>query len=127
MPDSSERTKPDLGFVLGGLAISAALIGVEVYLFATLWPSMPRRGWAIVLGGTIGYVLISAIVNVNPDHSDMGYFGGMMNNPFRISDDINRFLLWLQIMLMPGKLIAWSVASGLRLFLAGAPEKRRRR
>ena len=37
---------------------------------------------------------------------DLGWFGGLLNDPFRYRDNINRQLLFLQIVLLPGRLLA---------------------
>jgi amino acid transporter len=55
------------------------------------------------------YVLISHSVTATPDHTNMGWLG-VIDNPFRISDDFNRWLLFIQIILLPGKLVAYSLA-----------------
>jgi len=55
------------------------------------------------------YVVISYFVNFTPDHTNIGWLGGLIDNPFRISDDFNRWLLFAQIILLPGKLIGYSL------------------
>ncbi len=39
----------------------------------------------------------------------LGWLGGLMDHPFRYSDDINRFPIFLMIRLWPGRLIAESM------------------
>lgn len=55
------------------------------------------------------YVLISHRITAKPDYTNVGWLGGLFDNPFRISDDANRWLIYLQALLFPGKLMAYSV------------------
>ena len=48
---------------------------------------------------------------------NIGWLGGLMDHPFRYSDDINRGLLGLKLILMPGRLIAESVVDMAILLL----------
>jgi hypothetical protein len=126
-PTHETRELPGLGYVLLGLAITAGLIGVEIVLLRELWPAMSGRDWAICVGINLAYVLVAVVVTVNPDHRNMGLFGGLVDNPLSFSDDLNRLMFAVQLLLMPGKLAAWSIASAVRLFLAGGAQNSRRR
>ena len=64
----------------------------------------------------IAYCLLGFFLRPEPDTSNMGWLGGLIDNPFRYSDDINRFLLFLKIFLVPGCFFAESVADGIQLF-----------
>lgn len=101
--------------------VSVALIAAEVYLIRQLLPGLSRRGWLIASGITLAYVLIGHVVRVNPDTTDLGLFGGLIDNPFSYTDDVNRFMLFLQILLMPGRLIAESVLGLGSLFFGPTP------
>ena len=92
-----------------------ALFGLEMYLLRTLWPGMERGDWALVGAITVGYLLVASAVTIKPDMSNLGLFGGVMDNPLTISDDVNRFMLTVQMLLMPGRLAVWSLASAVRL------------
>ncbi|TDE17359.1 hypothetical protein [Dyadobacter psychrotolerans] len=59
------------------------------------------------------YVLVGHFVSAKPDHTNIGWLGGLVDNPFRISDDFNRWVLFTQIILLPGKLIAYSLVMSL--------------
>jgi hypothetical protein len=90
-----------IGFVVGLLAIGAWIL--------LLWHwCLPEHlvTFAVVMAVTFFYLVVSYFVMPTPDYSNMGWFGGMADNPFRYSDDINRFLLFLQIMLLPGRVLA---------------------
>jgi hypothetical protein len=90
------------------------LIAAELYLVRTYWPGLSRRGWLIVGGVTLAYVAMAHVVRIHHDPGDLGLFGGLMDNPFSFSDDVNRLMLFLQVLLLPGRLIAESVLGVLR-------------
>lgn len=58
------------------------------------------------------YVVISHLVSVKPESTNLGWAGGLIDNPFRISDDYNRLLLLSQVLLLPGKFIAFGLIMG---------------
>jgi len=60
-------------------------------------------------GYLVLYVIIGHFIRAAPDHSNVGWLGGLVDNPFRISDDYNRWLLFAQIALLPGKFIAYGL------------------
>lgn len=115
-PPCSEEERPQLTMVFLGLLITVSLVGLEIYLLRTLTPTISGRGWAVAAGCTLAYVVLGTIIHPQPDTSDMGYFGGLVDNPFSFRDDANRFLLFLQVILLPAKLVSWTVISAVRLF-----------
>ena len=62
------------------------------------------------------YFFIAYFVHPTPDTSNLGWLGCLIDNPFRFSDDMNRFLLFLKILLWPGLFILSSAIDFLRLF-----------
>lgn len=89
-----------LGFVLVGIGLywvcyNLPDTGIEPVLFKLSWLTI--------------YVLISHFVKVTPDYTNVGWLGGLIDNPFRISDDYNRWLALFQAVLLPGKLMAYSL------------------
>ena len=88
------------GLILAGICIygvfyNAADVGTETVL--------------LKLGCLMVYMLISHFVNAVPDYTNVGWLGGLIDHPFRISDDYNRLLLFTQALLLPGKLMAYSL------------------
>lgn len=65
----------------------------------------------MIVYSVAGYFIIP-----RPDYSNVGWLGGLINNPFRISDNINRMLVFILIILMPGRLISTTVLSWIVLF-----------
>lgn len=110
-----EEDRPEPGMVLLGLLLTAGLLGLEVYLLAEFMPGITAKGWAIAAALTLAYVVLGSILRPEPDTSDLGWFGGLVDNPFSFRDDANRFLLFLRTVLLPARLASWSVLSALRL------------
>jgi hypothetical protein len=52
------------------------------------------------------YCFVSYKIIPQPDASNVGLFGGLIDHPFKFTDDINRFLIVLSVLLYPGRLIA---------------------
>lgn len=114
MTTPGRASGPSAVVLVLGLLLSAALIAGELYLVRRFWPGLSRRGWFIVLGVTLAYVAIAHVVRIHHDPGDLGLFGGLLDNPFSLSDDVNRLMLFLQVLLLPGRLVAESVLGLLR-------------
>ena len=54
------------------------------------------------------YLFISFNVNIKPDYDNLGWIPFIIGNPFRFSDNINRFLVYMKYILWPGKFISRS-------------------
>lgn len=63
------------------------------------------------------YCLIGYKVIPHPDTSNVGMLGGLMDHPFRYSDDINRFLILLLVLLYPGRFISTTLIQFIMLFM----------
>ncbi|GAB5554676.1 MAG: hypothetical protein Sapg2KO_42670 [Saprospiraceae bacterium] len=48
------------------------------------------------------YILISSLIRVQPNYENLGWVPFLVNDPFRISDNVNRFLIFLQVMRIKG-------------------------
>ena len=55
------------------------------------------------------YLLVASFIRIKPDYDNLGWVPFLINNPFRFSDNINRFLVVLEILFMPGKYISKSI------------------
>ena len=106
-PDDDEPPKKWLIWVAMGIGL--ILVCVCLYwvfynlLYAGAKPVLLKLCWLTL------YVLISHLITATPDYTNVGWLGGLMDNPFRISDDYNRWLVFFQAILLPGKLIAYSL------------------
>ncbi len=128
---------PYMWLKLGGLWIVSAALVVVPYLLLVHIPSLFSGAdpaifdaeaatarmvkalnpmyWVIV--GT--YVAICATFqSPDVDWNDMGWLGGLVNNPFAYSDNINRQKFVLLLMMMPGKIIVVTLTATYRLIRA---------
>jgi hypothetical protein len=55
------------------------------------------------------YLAAGFFIHPWPDSENLGWFGGMMDDPFHWSDDYNRALMLLKFLLWPGRFLAESV------------------
>jgi hypothetical protein len=76
---------------------------------------------AIAAGGFVLYLVLGYFVRPDPDTSNLGWAGGLVDDPFRYSDDHNRFLLFLALALFPGYLLAMPAVELFR-WVAGETE-----
>ncbi|MFN7144045.1 MAG: hypothetical protein ACK4YP_09730 [Myxococcota bacterium] len=59
--------------------------------------------------GWVAYVVMANLLTPSVDTNDLGWGGGLWDNPFSYSDDRNRFLYTLALVLWPGKLVWWTL------------------
>ena len=100
---------------------TAILLGVACWEVGLLWvvaqwPKLTISHGLLKLGGLSLYVWVSYRVSAKPDHANLGWWNGLLDNPFRSSDNVNRWLLYLQALLLPGKLMAYSFVMGWVIF-----------
>jgi len=95
--------------LLGGWALIAAMLVLTALISASELGLYMPGGPLGVLGGAAVYLLISFLWTPSPDTSDLGYFGGLSDNPFSFSDDWNRFLLSVNLLLYPGRIASWTL------------------
>lgn len=107
---------PATWIILARAAISVA--GLTALL---VWLGIPN-GFGATLA-CLAYVLIATVLQPTPDYSNIGWFGGLMDNPFRISDDVNRLLVLFLMLLFPGRVIGSGLILLLR-YLAAAADAR---
>lgn len=51
------------------------------------------------------YLFLSMFLRPQPDYKNLGFLGGLIGNPFTITDDINQLLLVFKLILLPGKIM----------------------
>jgi hypothetical protein len=88
--------------LLGVLAMFAVGYGL-------LLPSLPLPLWqsiAAATGAILIYVGVAFFVRPDPNSDNMGWAGGLVNDPLQYSDNINRTLWNLHCLLGPGRFIA---------------------
>lgn len=95
---------------------SAISIGIAVGLFFLIFrDGVHIEGIVFYLGGMFIYCVMSYFIIPKPDYSNIGWLGGLMDHPFKYSDDLNRMLIFLSGVLYPGRFIATTVMSWARL------------
>ena len=101
-----------------GMLISKTIIsvGIIVGLYILIFGfAFQFKGIMIYLGVMLIYCLISYFVIPKPDYSNIGLLGGLVDHPFRFSDDINRSLIFFMIILYPGRLISTTIVTWIKL------------
>jgi hypothetical protein len=86
----------------------AAFIAVPLFgVFGAASPDPVHGLYAFV--GLIVYAILCTAYRPEPDLTDLGWFGGLVDAPFRSSDDRNRMLLVLLLVTAPGRFLGTSV------------------
>jgi hypothetical protein len=85
--------------------ILAVMIGVIVWLVPLL-PLPTFQAVVLLTGLALIYVSVGYFVHPEPDDSNIGLFGGLIDHPLRYSDDINRWLRGFDMLLAPGRMVA---------------------
>lgn len=109
--DGSREPERNLGWLAIQVLVSAALVGgflagVRHFAGHPHWPS--------VLGGLAAYLGIAFLLRPRADLDNLGWAGGLIDDPFRISDDWNRTLLFFSLVLWPGRFVSDTLADLLR-------------
>ena len=86
--------------------IFVVIIGIIILAIATTFKGVLIEVVLLVIYCIMGYMAVP-----DPDRDDLGWAGGLINNPFKISDNINRTLLFLEIALAPGRFLAETVVA----------------
>jgi len=103
-----QRGKPSRLSVLVRAFISLLLLGGIAFVMHQKMGIREFHLYRNTLVAVGFYSLVAYHVHPEPDTSNMGWLGGLIDHPFRYTDDANRFLLFLLILLFPGRF--WSEA-----------------
>lgn len=95
-------------------AIGVAVLGVLV--FSALTAESRWLGLFLLAS----YLLVAFLLRPRPDENNLGWAWGLIDHPFRWSDDMNRLLFWLRVVLWPGRFGVAAVRDVLRLPWRGA-------
>ncbi|MBL7814545.1 MAG: hypothetical protein JNL70_06030 [Saprospiraceae bacterium] len=68
------------------------------------------------LGFFLVYLLIGYIFDAKPRYDNIGLLGGMIDHPFRYSDDFNRTLIFLKVIYYPAYLMVQSFFEIVKCF-----------
>lgn len=95
-------------------AVAATLLGVALY---GLYDSATSVEHGLTMLAILAvYLGVAFTLEPRPDTSNMGWAGGVIDHPFRWSDDANRFLLFLRVLLFPGRFVTRGIRDGIRSF-----------
>lgn len=72
-----------------------------------------RRDLLFYLGLLAFYLGAAFWLSPEPDADNMGMAGGIIDHPFRYSDDVNRRLLLLRVLLAPGRFVTVSLRDAI--------------
>jgi hypothetical protein len=104
-----EEQPPNPNDLLWGV-LGTGLLVVVLYavlaqdLLAGYWESAAWNAAALAIYLIMGYWL-----RVNPRYDNLGWWGGVLDNPFRFSDDLNRFLVLFKLVLWPARFMVSGV------------------
>ena len=94
--------------ILTPTIIAKGLIGIAL-LGLSEW-GIAISGYPILLNILlIIYLAIAYNVDPKPRMDKLGLLGGLIDHPFKYTDDINRRMLFFKILLFPGKLIGTTI------------------
>lgn len=106
------------GWVLLRLAGAASLlVGAAYLVFGKLGVAGTTHNLAVAGVVALVYLVAGYALRPEPDMSNVGWCGGLIDNPFRWSDDWNRNLLFLAVVLLPGRFVAEALVDGLGLLV----------
>jgi hypothetical protein len=83
------------------------ILGQSMFWYILFWANhnpqvQGNKMWYLYF---VAYLLLSMLLRPQPDYKNLGLLGGLIGNPFTITDDVNRFLLVFKGMLLPGKVM----------------------
>ncbi|MHB8131346.1 MAG: hypothetical protein ACYDEX_20385 [Mobilitalea sp.] len=113
--DITKRKKEKrIGILIVKTILSIVIVTVLYYLIFGI--SFHIKEFLLFVFVMAVYSVAAYFVLPKPDYSNVGWFGGVFDNPFKISDDLNRMMVFIMVILMPGRLISITVLSWIDLF-----------
>jgi hypothetical protein len=112
--DYHARRKP-LWLVMLKLVGLAVMVPVGFVLVAPLIPLPMWQAIVVSAGVLLIYVGLAFFFRPEPDPDNMGWAGGLVNDPFHYSDNINRWLFTLHCVLGPGRFASETVLDACAL------------
>ncbi|HVK09470.1 MAG TPA: hypothetical protein VM597_11900 [Gemmataceae bacterium] len=105
---------------LTGFMVASGILGAWLWLLGhscfTAASDANALAWFLTGFVCTGMYLVLAFVFLpKADMSNLGWLGGMMDHPFRYSDDVNRAILFFRVALFPGRMLANALINPFRL------------
>lgn len=110
MPPREPRSRTAV-IVRGVVALG--IVGTVFVTTALVGPFASGRV-GTVAGVMAVYLLLAYFVRPQPDYDNLGWAGGIFDNPLRYSDDINRLLVFVMVVLWPGRFVSTAIVELLR-------------
>jgi hypothetical protein len=111
-PPEPAHWRPGVIVFRGILAAALAVcVGIGI---ARVAESGAQATVAVV--AVVVYCAIAYQVTPRPDFDNVGWAGGLIDHPFRWSDDVNRGLIFLGAVLWPGRFLTVSLRDLVRYF-----------
>lgn len=102
-----------LGLIAGWIGsiviVAGPYVGMHYAFTEVLQKELPQwlalSYWIVM----VTYLLAAATIQPDYDRTELGWFGGLVDNPFSWEDDNNRRGLFLDIALIPGRVVCWTL------------------
>ena len=110
--------EPPLGHWHPRILLIRGVIGVALLAGATGWiasGSSSTADFAMGVLALLTYCVAGHVITPRPNYNDVGWLGGLVNNPFRLSDNLNRWLIFARVVLAPGRFMTSSIRDLVRL------------
>ena len=112
-PNEGRNSRKGPVFIKGIVAL--VLLAIPFYFIARNSASetlLQTTGLVLLL--EIAYLLLAYHIRVEVDTDNLGWIGGLVNNPFSFKDDLNRGKLFLNLILAPGRVLAEVLVDAFR-------------
>jgi len=106
--DLDEYTNSDISFFWQIIIIILGVCGIGFIIWLVFIENSIADSWQLLIGIVV-YLFVARFITAKPNMRNLGLFGGLMNHPFRYTDNLNRMLFFIQTILMPGKIIIASI------------------
>ncbi|MCB9081950.1 MAG: hypothetical protein H6555_09595 [Lewinellaceae bacterium] len=89
--------------------VAAGLFSAVQYGFAKAGYLADFSQLFLAEGCLAAYLLMAYFIRVRPNFDNTGWVPFLINHPFRISDNLNRLLVFLWVIFAPGKFVAQAI------------------
>ena len=111
-PATSKQGSKAFVLFRGLLAISLLVLAFTIILLSDS-SAGEMVVWLLLLAL---YLAIGFSLHPKPEYRNVGLLGGLLDHPFRFTDDLNRFLVFLMVFLWPARFVTQSIRDMASLF-----------
>ena len=90
-----------------GVALTLLILGFRYIVFEPT--NNLASYWLYIVAGLSVYLLLGYFVHPKANRTNVGWLWGFFDNPFRMSDDANRWLIGAELFLLPGRFVSSSI------------------